>query len=155
MIRRKHSHRERKALVKKFVDRKLRMRLLMFGGIIAALLVLIGFDIFTNAIDLPLALGGIVIGIVVGIFAGRMFNITWHEESGKVVSRIDKIGVVVLIAYIVFAIFRNQIFSFWVSASMLGAFGFCVIAGVMIGRVWSMGRAIWRVLHSKGIVEKK
>ncbi|VVB75131.1 Uncharacterised protein [uncultured archaeon] len=146
---------KRHKIVKRFVDRKLRMRMALFAIIILALLVLITYDIFMGAINAPLALAGILIGILVGFFAGRMFNITWHEESNKVVSRMDWIGIIVLVIYMIFAIFRTQIFSAWVSGPAAGAFGFCVIAGTLIGRFWSMRRKTIRILRKRGLVKRR
>jgi hypothetical protein len=118
----------------------------LFFVIIVVLGLLVVYDILTQSIGVLLALGGILVGIIAGLIAGRMFDIKWHETDDKIVSRMDKVGALVLIAYLLFAFFRNSIFSLWVSGNELGVFGFCVVMGVMIGRLHSTKMKIRKLL---------
>ncbi|MFH0836516.1 MAG: hypothetical protein V1870_00125 [Candidatus Aenigmatarchaeota archaeon] len=139
---------------KQFIDKGLLRRFRIYMVFLFIFLAVIVYDIFTNVIGLPLLVVGIAIGIAVGFFVGRMFDIRWHEENSKVISRMDKIGVVIIVVYLIFAVFRNQIFSLWIAGPTAGAFGFCFIAGMFIGRIWRMHIVISNILHDRGLVNK-
>ena len=146
---------KRRHLRRRFVHRKIQVRLRIYAVILFALLALIAYDVLAGVIGLALAAVGIALGVVVGLFVWRMFNIRWHEESGKIIAEMDLIGVVVLVAYLIFAILRNWLFSVWIAGPMLGTFGFCVIAGTFVGRIWGTDRTIARILHSRGLLKRR
>ena len=109
------------------------------------------YDLFQNTISFPLAVIAIGIGVLIGLVAGRMFKIHWHEEKNKVVSRLDELGIVILILYIGFAIFRGRIFGSWIHGSVLTAFTFAFFSGTMFGRFMTMGFKIRSILYGRGI----
>ena len=90
--------------------------------------------------------------MVVGVLAGRMLEVFWHEDKGKVVSRMDAIGVGVLVGYVAHSLSRTWIVGHWVHGPALTAIGVSISAGVMLGRVITMGGRIWRVLLNRGII---
>lgn len=109
----------RRDLVVLRTDKSLLFRLRLFLVISLVLLGIIIYDLILREINLPLAVIGIGIGIAVGLVAGRMFKIHWHEEKQKIASRLDILGIAILILYIGFEIVRERLFSNWVNGSVL------------------------------------
>lgn len=136
---------------KKHIDRKLYNRLKIFVIIVIILASLMLYDVREGILSVHLALGGFVLGIAIGFFVSRMFLIHWHEESAKVASRMDAIGVVILLGYLSFAFSRSWIFAHWIHGVALTAFTFSILAGIMLGRLLGMRLNIRKVLSSRGI----
>ena len=132
-------------------DKSLVLRLRLFLAVSLALLGVIVYDLFQNTITLPLAALGIGVGIVVGLIAGRMFKIHWHEDKKKIVSRLDVLGIGILILYIAFEIFRGRIFGALIQNSLPTAFTFAFFSGTMFGRFLTMGFNIRSILYNRGI----
>lgn len=137
----------------KHVDKKLLFRLKIFAVVFVVMMGIILYDIFQNTITVPIAMGGIGIGILVGLISGRMFNIRWHEEKSQVISHVDELGVVIIILYIAFAVFRKQIFGHWLHGPLLTAFSFSFFAGTMVGRILTTGLSVRKVLHEQGLLK--
>lgn len=115
--------------------------------------ILVGIDIFQGILSVMWALGGFILGGVVGILAGRMFAIKWHEDTQKVIIGIDKTGFLIIILYAVFRMFDRQLFGEFLHGSALTAFTFCLLGGIMIGRLLSMYQSIMKILKEQQIVD--
>lgn len=88
---------------------------------------------------------------MIGILVSRMYRLSYDEEARQVAGRIDWVGGVILLLYIVFAIFRNRLFTPFVEASQLAGFFISLSAGTMFGRLVGTGRGIRRVLVAWGL----
>lgn len=138
-------------MARRHLDKKLIFRLAIFIGIFFVMIVLISFNVFENKIGLLLASTGLVLGIGIGLASGRVFTIRWHQEDLKVVSRMDKIGFMFLVPYIVFSLFREKILMYWFHGVLLTAFTFSLIAGIMLGRIMYLFFHIKKTLAGEGI----
>jgi hypothetical protein len=136
---------------KKHIDRKLifRIRIFYLIGIILTGLML--YDVLEGIIGFELSLGGFLLGLFLGFIATRMFIIHWHEEKAKVVSRLDTIGIVIMLLYVAFSASRTWLFGHWIHGSVLTAFTYSILAGVMIGRIAGMRLKIKNILSEKFI----
>ncbi|MEO8795036.1 MAG: hypothetical protein ABI390_06180 [Daejeonella sp.] len=114
---------------------------------------IITYDILNSVISAPLAFAGILVGTTVGFARGRLTNIIWNDESGKVISRMDRLGILVLIIYLPFTIFKKWIFGYWIHGPVLTAFTFSFVAGALCGRIFSMRRKIRKLLKIQGILK--
>lgn len=141
----------RRALARKHLDRKLIFRLYIFALIFMIMLGILAYDIFRRTIGFTLG-GGLLLGIMIGFVTGRIFVTKWHEQAKKVVTQIDEVGVVVLILYILFSVFRNRIFGHWLHVPILTAFTFSIIGGVILGRLLATTRSIKNILSTRGII---
>ena len=135
-------------LAVKHMDKKLRRRIRMFFAIIFIILCVLGYELFMGEVTLINIVAGILVGMVVGLVLGRMFKIYWHPTDKKVMGRLDVIGIGALLFYILFAIYREQIFSHYVEAPHLRGFVFSTVVGVMIGRILTMGFHIKKVIKT-------
>jgi uncharacterized membrane protein len=132
------------------VDRRLHTRLRLYAVIFLIMLVIVIVDIVRGFVSVPLALLGLAIGTILGLVLGRMYRLSWDGAGSKVIAQIDWLGGVILGLYIVFAIFRNQLFGHWVTGAVLGAFTLSLTAGTMLGRVVSTAHGIRRLLAAWG-----
>lgn len=119
---------------------------MVFFIITFVLSIIVIFDIFEGQISTLLACGGFALGVMIGLLAGRMFVIFWQPETEKVVSRLDKIGVVILVLYIVLEVERKWAFGHWLHGAELNAFGLAILTGLLLGRLLSMAIKIKKIL---------
>jgi hypothetical protein len=136
---------------KKHIDRKLIFRIRIFYVIGILLTGLMLYDVLENIIGIELSLGGFLMGLFLGFIATRMFIIHWHEERAKVVSRLDTIGIVIMLLYVAFSASRTWLFGHWIHGSVLTAFTYSILAGIMIGRIVGMRLKIKNILSEQFI----
>ena len=134
------------------VDKKLRFRLRLYSIISIVMFGIVLYEIFKNTLPLEFAVVGIFIGLFVGIISARMYNLSWNHDAKKIVSRLDMLGIIILTVYIVFAIFRTKLISYFVQGPVVGAISFSIIAGIMIGRVIGTRNAIIEILQEREII---
>lgn len=140
---RKHAH---------HVDKKLRFRLRLYSIISLIMLGIVLYEIFINILPLAFATIGIFIGLFMGIISARMHHLSWNHDAKKIVSRLDIVGIIILVLYIAFIIVRSKLIGIFVAAPMVGAVGFSITAGVMIGRVVGTRNAIIEILKEREII---
>ncbi len=128
------------------MEKRLSVRLRVFLVIALVLSSIVIFDIFEGQIGALLACGGFAFGVVIGILAGRMFIIFWHPETQKVISRLDKVGIVILALYVTLEIGRKWFFGHWLHGAELNAFGLAILTGLLLGRLLSMTMQIKKIL---------
>lgn len=63
----------------------------------------------------------------------------------------DVLGIVILVGYILFAIFKKWIFGHWMEGAKLAGFTIWLSAGIMSGRLLSMRLMVINVLTGKGL----
>ncbi|MGB8217763.1 MAG: hypothetical protein WCE94_10730 [Candidatus Methanoperedens sp.] len=134
---------------KKHIDRKLIFRIRIFYVIGIILTGLMLYDVLEGIIGIELSLGGFLLGLFIGFIATRMFIIHWHEERAKVVSRLDTIGIIIMLFYVAFSVSRAWFFGHWIHGSVLTAFTYSILAGIMIGRIAGMRIKIKNILSEQ------
>ena len=134
---------------KKHIDRKLIFRIRIFYVIGIILTGLMLYDVLEGIIGIELSLGGFLLGLFLGFIATRMFIIHWHEERAKVVSRFDSIGIVIMLFYAAFSASRAWLFGHWIHGSVLTAFTYSILSGIMIGRIAGMRIKIKNILSKQ------
>lgn len=134
------------------VDKKLKFRLKIFIIVATVMFGVVLYDIFTNILPLEFAMPVILVGLVVGIISARMYHLSWSHDAQKIVSRLDSVGIVILIFYLIFAVFRGKLIEFFVQGPVVGAVSFSVITGIMIGRVLGTRGAILKTLEEEGLI---
>jgi hypothetical protein len=107
------------------------------------------YDVLEGIIGIELSLGGFFLGLFIGFIATRMFMIHWHEEKAKVVSRFDTIGIIIMLFYAAFSVSRTWLFGHWIHGSILTAFTYSILAGIMIGRIAGMRLKIKTILSKQ------
>jgi len=141
----------RRQLTKQHLDKKLVFRLRMFLLIMTIMCGIVVYDVVTAVIGW-LALAGIAVGVALGYVVGYLSELRWHEETSKVIGRMDKVGGVALALYMLFSFSRRWIFGHWIHGPALTAFSFSIVMGVMLGRFLSTRTKIIRILKNEGLL---
>lgn len=134
------------------VDKKIKTRFRIYFVLAIIMLLVILYDLFKNILSIEFAFVGMLIGIGAGIVSSRMNHLSWDKDGEKIVSRLDIFGIIILVAYIIFAIFRTKLISYFVHGPVVGAISFSIIAGIMIGRVLGTRGKILKILREEGII---
>ncbi len=123
-------------------------RLAIFFIIVTAILV---YEISNNYIAIYLSFAGFITGFTIGYIVGkRMHKISWDEEASKVIGKMDRVGIIILIIYLLFALTRRWIFSYWLEGHTLSAFVLSISCGAIISRLWFVRRKIRDELRKAG-----
>ena len=141
--------------VTRFVHRKLLFRFRRLGIIFLLITGFLFYKISQDVVALYIAAWGFVGGLSVGLlFAKRMHLVSWNSTINKAVTRMDSIGIVILVLYVVFAITRHWIFSYWFKGTSLSACTLSIAAGGLLGRFFTTRNQIRRILKDEGIMKK-
>ena len=81
-----------------------------------------------------------------------MFHISWDEDNEIVTSRMDKIGGIVLVGYMIFSFARHYLLTEYISKTFILPITFAIVSGVMIGRYIGMRNKVHRVLKGQDII---
>lgn len=134
---------------KQHIDRKLLFHLRFLFAVFILMLIIISYDIVVGAIGFLFAISGVLIGTGLGVLWGRTMNIKWYEEKNKVVTEMDKQGVIILMTYLIFLYFRDRLLERWLEGAVLTAFGFSLLTGILLGRYLNIRLEIERILKEK------
>jgi hypothetical protein len=138
--RKKHAH---------HIDKRLRFRLQIYLLVSVIMVAIVGYDMVVQKISYIVLAIALLVGFGIGILAARMFKLSWDKDMQKVISRLDFLGVIILVVYIASAILRRQVISYFVPSNSVTAVSFAVIAGVMLGRVFGTGRKIVQIIEEE------
>ena len=142
---------ESRERVRKHIDTKLRNRLRIYFLISVILLGVVIFEIVTGVVGLAYAILGIVIGMLLGFVSARMFHLSWDHDAKKIVSRLDLFGGVILVLYIIFAIFRSRLIGYFIHGPAVGGVSISIVTGIMIGRVIGTRGRIRQILSEQNV----
>ena len=138
---------EQRARIREHVGKSIRVRVRVYALIFLVMAVLVILDVVRVGPRSVLpVLACVVGGALVGVLASRMFAMSWDTVSSSVVGKLDVIGGVILVLYILFSIFRSRLLGLWIEAPVLGVASLAALAGVMAGQVVGTGRGVRRVL---------
>lgn len=139
--------------VGRFVHKKLLFRLRRLAIIFLIITGVLIYELSHHYIAGYLALFGFMLGMVIGLLVSRrMHNISWDAETNKAVTKMDRLGIIILVVYLLFAISRHWILSHWLQGYALSAFSLSVAAGGMLGRLWNTRQKIRQVLKQAGFL---
>ena len=136
----------------KNLDKILIFRLAYFALFFLVTIALITYNVFGNKIGILLAILGFSAGMFIGIATGRVFSVRWHKKNEQVIATIDKIGWIILVPYLIFTIFRQEILEHWLKGNLLTSFTFSLLAGIMLGRVIYLVSNIIKTLQEEGVI---
>jgi hypothetical protein len=142
--------------VARFVHKKLLFRLRRLAIIFLLISGILIYEISQDYIAGYMATAGFLLGVAIGLMvAHRMHRISWDAETSKAVTKMDRLGIIILVFYLLFAISRKWIFSHWLHGYSLSAFSLSVAAGGMLGMLWTTRQQIRQVLKKEGFLYPK
>ena len=142
--------------VARFVQRKLLFRLRRLAIIFLLITGVVVYEVSQNYTAGYIAVDGFMVGMIIGLLvARRMHTISWDADTNKAVTKMDHLGIIILVLYLLFAISRRWIFSHWLQGYALSAFSLSVSAGGMLGRPWTTRQKIRKILKHEGFLHPK
>lgn len=137
---------------KQHVERKLIIRLRIFFIVFIVLIGIIVYEINRQYLPAAACIGAIMLGVLIGAVFVRRKRIYWEEETARVIARMDRLGIGLLIIYIIFAISRHWLLHQWLHGDELTAFSLSLAAGAMLGRLLSMRSQIRQILKDRKLI---
>jgi hypothetical protein len=133
---------------RELVDRQLTFQLGIFFAVFVIMTGLVRYHLIADRIYPVWALTGVVIGVVIGRVLRRAKALNWNTSSQTVIASSSLLGTIMLVAYIIFAIFKDEIVDNWISdPAIVTVVGLALTAGVMIGRLSFMLRGLQDLLR--------
>jgi hypothetical protein len=143
----------KKTNFKHHVHPSLQRRIRLFLIIGALSLALVAYDVYNGTLSLGIAALAVVIGAVVGVITSRIFNLSWSHDGEQVVGRIDIIGWIVLVAYILFEVARSIFFTSVIhTGSDPTAITYAFVASALVSRVLGLRGRIICVLRQEKVL---
>jgi len=136
----------------KHIDNKIILRARIYALVFLVMLVLLCRDVFTGVSTFSWIFGSLIVGILLGTLASRMFHLSWSKDSKKIIARLDSLGIVILIFYILFSLFRSDLVKVFVHGPMVGSVSMSLIAGSFFGQLLGMRDGIKGILRAEGII---
>ncbi|MBC7826511.1 MAG: hypothetical protein H7122_02105 [Chitinophagaceae bacterium] len=121
---------------------------MIFSLLVAAVF----YEIALHHINGSTSIGAIMIGMLLGSLFVRRKRIYWEEETSMIIARMDRIGLILLVIYIVIAVIRHFLLDHWIHGKQLLGFSFSIAAGTMLGRLLLMRSQIRQILKEKKII---
>ena len=137
---------------KQYVERKLLRRLRIFFAVFIVLASVIIYEVSHNYLEGSACVGAIMLGMLIGAVFVRRKRIYWEEETSTIIARMDKIGIAMLVIYILFAVSRHIFLHNWLHGRQLTAFSLSLTAGAMLGRLLSIRSQIRQILKDRKII---
>jgi hypothetical protein len=128
------------------VDRRVRVRMGIFLAIGIVILGIIVRDTLAGELSVPLALLAVVLGIALGYPLGRAARLKWHETEERIISEMDIVGVIAILAYIGVRLGSRWLVGQWLSGTALSTFTLALLGGALLGRYLGTRRTLKRVL---------
>jgi hypothetical protein len=109
------------------------------------------YDIFRGNASWASVGIGLLAGTAVGIVLSRMRKVSWDEDTGMTVSAMDSIGVIFLVLYILFEVFRGSIVGLFLQGPLVASASLAMLAGSFYGRVLGNLGSVARILREQGV----
>ena len=135
------------------LDRKIKAQIIFYSIIFLVLTGIVAFRLFKGNLGVTYSIIGFILGILTGIFATRIFRITWDDSVGKVVARLDALGIIIFLLSIGLEIIQEKYLGYFIHGQMVLIVSFAVFAGVMLGRLLGIRKRVLEVLRAQSIVE--
>ena len=144
--------RVQRVVLQPYVDRSMRRQLRLFLGIFAVVAAVAVIQVVRDGVNPLWALAGFFVGLGIGAILARAKVLGWDPSQQVVVGTTDVLGAVILVAYVLFLVFRKRLLGHEIhDANVVGVVGLAMTGGVMLGRVSLMLRGIRRLLAGAGV----
>jgi hypothetical protein len=139
-------------LVRKHTHSRILRQLILFTIIAIVMFGVVIFDATQSHINALWVISGAVAGIIIGYLVGKIFNIRWHEDTHKVITGVDRLGFVLIVAYIVFRLASDRLLDHLFHGEDLTIMTYSLLGGILIGRAFSVGRRVVAILREQKII---
>lgn len=139
-------------IARKHVHNRILFQLIVFVIMTAVLATVVTIDMIHEQMNILWVIGSLIAGTLIGIAAGRIFAIKWHPDTQKVILSLDKLSILLIVAYAAFRYASDQYLSRILHGQELTIITFTLLGGIMIGRVFSIGNSVVKVLKQQNIL---
>lgn len=128
------------------IHKKLKNKLLLYSILFLITTGILAYDILFKSTPIYLAAIGFLIGLLVGELTQRMNKITWEDDDELVVAKIDYIGGVIFILYILLELNRNNFVGLFVHGQEAAGVSVAILSGIYFIRNLNMRHKILKIL---------
>lgn len=135
------------------VEGSLKFRMIILLALMVFKLVLVIQLIVRDGANPAWLLVGVAAGIAVGLIARRMHIISWDQSAKTVVSQIDAVGIIVLILYLLYTFFGDDLVEMGIkNVTAAGLVVTSMAATVALVRLRSTYRSVADILRDAGLM---
>jgi hypothetical protein len=87
-------------------------------------------------------LGAFCSGVFIGFVVSRMSKITWDKKGEVIITKIDGIGIAILLAYALFIVFKKNIIEDIVHLHNISSISLALMSGTMLGHANALRKRI-------------
>lgn len=139
-------------IARKHVHNRILFQFVVFIALSAVLTTIVTVDMLHEQMNVLWVIGSLIVGVLTGVAAGRIFAVKWHEDTQKVILSLDKLSFLLIIAYVAFRYVSDQFLAHILHGQELTIITFTLLAGIMIGRFVGMGNSVVKVLKQQNIL---
>jgi hypothetical protein len=130
-----------------FVKKKMIYKLRVFYLVSVSMFSFIVYEIATGAVDIVTATTAMILGIFTGWLVAQRYRLAWNDEAAQVVTKMDRLGIFLLVIYLAFTLSRKWIFSHWLTGEALTLFTLTFGNGAMMARVVCLRKKIRKIIR--------
>lgn len=130
---------------RKNVQRKIKVKLWIYFLVFMVSLIMSMFHFVKGNISFYFPLGGFVIGFLIGHISSRINKVIWDEDSDMIDLKLDKLGIVILLVYILFVIFKNTLIEDVVHLHHISSISLAVLSGTMLGHAVALRKKVMKI----------
>ncbi len=138
-----------KEILKKQTHPKLQVVLWVYFLIAIIFLGLAIWHVFWDDVRGWLIFGPLALGLIIGAIISRIAKISWDLQTRQVISKIDILGLGVLLAYLIFCWWRQRLIAQFVHGPEITTVTFSLLSGIMYGRMLGVRGKIKKVIRKK------
>lgn len=127
------------------VHRKIKVKLWIYFLVFLISLMMSMFHYVKGNISFYFPLGGFVIGFLIGHISSRINKVIWDEDSDMIDLKLDKLGIVILLVYILFVIFKNTLIEDVVHLHHISSISLAVLSGTMLGHAVALRKKVMKI----------
>jgi hypothetical protein len=132
-----------------FVKKKMIYRLRIFYLVSVSMFCFIVYEIAVGKLEVFIATAAMVLGILTGWLAAQRYKLAWDEEASQVITKMDRMGIILLVIYLSFTLSRKWIFGHWLTGETLTLFSLTFGNGAMMARVLCLRKKIRRIIRKE------
>lgn len=127
------------------MHRKIKIKLWVYFLVFMVSLMMSMFHYVKGQISYYFPLGGFIIGFLIGHIASRMNKVMWDEDSEMIDLKLDKLGIVILLVYLTFVIFKNTLIEDIVHLHHISSISLAVLSGTMLGHAVALRKKVIKI----------
>ena len=89
-----------------------------------------------------------MVGILIGHIVSRTKKISWDDENDDILMESDRIGIIILLAYIFFIFFKDRIIEDITHFHHVSSISLAVLSGTMLGHAIALRKKVWSLYKS-------